>query len=249
MPKNTATQQEEDSKNNKEKIKKLKHEIDKILSGIEDKVSKIKSKTSRKSGGIKRQIKGNITEKIYSKIINFAIKETKIKCKLINRYSELPIELKSPEKLKTMKKYEEDNNLKFTNEEKLKGYFHIYDAYIIYKNKIIMVIEYKSYLENAMLKRCLVDATLTQLTDRKIKYCLCMLETQVRQINRDIGYNSHSLKSFFYEHFETNIDMLLLLDESRKINKDIGEKVNLKEVNYEKLEKATNYFINFMQSA
>ena len=47
--------------------------------------------------------------------------------------------------------------------------------------------------------------------DKKIKYCLCMLETQVRQNNRDIGYNAHSLKSFFYEYFSTEIDLLILL--------------------------------------
>ena len=71
-------------------------------------VSKVKSASLRKTGGIKRDTKGKSVEKIYSLIINFAIKETNSKYKLINKFKELPQELKDFNILKTTPKYEKN---------------------------------------------------------------------------------------------------------------------------------------------
>jgi len=229
-----------------EKIIKLKEKIDSILSSLETNVSKTKSKTNRKSGGIKRGIKGSTVRKIYSLIINHAIEETKSKYKLV-MYKDLPKEIKKFNILKVPKKYEDKYNLNFSDEEKSKGYECQYDGYIVFENKLVMLVEYKAYFENAMIKRCLMDATFAQLVDKKIIYCLCALETQVLQDGREIGYNSHSLRNFFYEKFKTEIEVLFLLDEARIIGRDITEKENVKEVNIDKLKKAVNYFIDFVK--
>ena len=228
-------------------LEKLKDQIDNILLNLGDKVSKTKSKTERKSGGIKRGIKSITVEKIYSLIISHAIKEIKSKCKLV-RYKDLPLELKNFNKLNTSAFYEKEFNLNFSNEEKKKGYIDKYDGYIVNENKIVMILEYKAYLENAMLKRCLLDAVFAQTVNEKIKYCICMLETSVQQNDRDIGYNSHSLMSFFYEKFKTKIHMLLLLDGKRGINKDITEIKFVKKVNIHKLIEAVNFFKSNLES-
>tara|TARA_Y100000310_G_C20600028_1_gene772523 strand:+ start:1148 stop:1453 length:306 start_codon:yes stop_codon:yes gene_type:complete len=97
-----------------EKIKKLKTEIDLLLSGVGQKIRNIKSKSNRASGGIKRQTKGDLVENIYSKIIKFSINETKSKYTLINKIGALPEKIEKIPRLQVSQKYVDLKKLKFT---------------------------------------------------------------------------------------------------------------------------------------
>jgi len=228
------------------KIKKLQTEINEILFEAEKKVENIKSKTKRASGGIKRQAKGDLVEKIYSKVINFCLNETKSNCRLINKMGNLPQSIKNRIPiLKTSENYINLKKLKFSKDEEKTGYEDKFDGFIIENNKIKMVIEYKAYSELTMLKRCLVDAMIVQNYDNEIKYCLCLLQSQISSKERLISYNAHSLMDYFFSNYSVNADILILVKEPRKVNEDIIKKKY--KINYNLLENTVNYFIDFVK--
>ena len=224
------------------KIKNLQIELNQIILNAEKKVDVIKKTTSRASGGIKRMAKGDLVEEIYSRIIKFCLNEKKSNLKLINKMGNLPKNVKKVPILKVSQNYINLKNLKFTNKELATGYEDKFDGFILDNQDIKFVLEYKAYSENTMLKRCLVDASIAQIFDKNINYCLCLLQSHLYQNERLIGYNAHSLMDFFYQKFRVNVDILILVKEPRVVNEDIIKKKY--QINYELLKNAVNYFLN-----
>ena len=224
------------------KIKNLQIELNQIILNAEKKVDIIKKKTSRASGGIKRMAKGDLVEEIYSRIIKFCLNEKKSNLKLINKMGNLPKNVKKVPILKVSQNYINLKNLKFTKKELATGYEDKFDGFILDNQDIKFVLEYKAYSENTMLKRCLVDASIAQIFDKNINYCLCLLQSHLYQNERLIGYNAHSLMDFFYQKFRVNVDILILVKEPRVVNEDIIKKKY--QINYELLKNAVNYFLN-----
>ena len=227
------------------KIKNLQNELNQIILSAENKVDLIKKRTSRASGGIKRMAKGDLVEEIYSRIIKFCLDEKKSKLKLINKMGNLPKNVNKVPILKVSQNYINLKNLKFTDKELATGYEDKFDGFIIDNQDIKFVLEYKAYSENTMLKRCLVDASIAQIFDKNINYCLCLLQSHLYQNERLIGYNAHSLMDFFYQKFKVNVDILILVKEPRVINEDIIKKKY--QIDYELLEDAVNYFLNNLE--
>lgn len=227
------------------KIKNLQNELNQIILSAENKVDLIKKRTSRASGGIKRMAKGDLVEEIYSRIIKFCLDEKKSKLKLINKMGNLPKNVNKVPILKVSQNYINLKNLKFTDKELATGYEDKFDGFIIDNQDIKFVLEYKAYSENTMLKRCLVDASIAQIFDKNINYCLCLLQSHLHQNERLIGYNAHSLMDFFYQKFKVNVDILILVKEPRVINEDIIKKKY--QIDYELLEDAVNYFLNNLE--
>tara|TARA_Y100000996_G_C22491431_1_gene630365 strand:- start:152 stop:847 length:696 start_codon:yes stop_codon:yes gene_type:complete len=224
------------------KIKNLQIELNQIILNAEKKVDVIKKTTSRASGGIKRMAKGDLVEEIYSRIIKFCLNEKKSNLKLINKMGNLPKNVKKVPILKVSQNYINLKNLKFTKKELATGYEDKFDGFILDNQDIKFVLEYKAYSENTMLKRCLVDASIAQIFDKNINYCLCLLQSHLYQNERLIGYNAHSLMDFFYQKFRVNVDILILVKEPRVVNEDIIKKKY--QINYELLKNAVNYFLN-----
>ena len=224
------------------KIKNLQIELNQIILNAEKKVDIIKKKTSRASGGIKRMAKGDLVKEIYSIIIKFCLNEKKSNLKLINKMGNLPKNVKKVPILKVSQNYINLKNLKFTKKELATGYEDKFDGFILDNQDIKLVLEYKAYSENTMLKRCLVDASIAQIFDKNINYCLCLLQSHLYQNERLIGYNAHSLMDFFYQKFRVNVDILILVKEPRVVNEDIIKKKY--QINYELLKNAVNYFLN-----
>ena len=224
------------------KIKNLQIELNQIILNAEKKVDVIKKTTSRASGGIKRMAKGDLVEEIYSRIIKFCLNEKKSNLKLINKMGNLPKNVKKVPILKVSQNYINLKNLKFTKKELATGYEDKFDGFILDNQDIKLVLEYKAYSENTMLKRCLVDASIAQIFDKNINYCLCLLQSHLYQNERLIGYNAHSLMDFFYQKFRVNVDILILVKEPRVVNEDIIKKKY--QINYELLKNAVNYFLN-----
>ena len=227
------------------KIKNLQNELNQIILSAENKVDLIKKRTSRASGGIKRMAKGDLVEEIYSRIIKFCLNEKKSKLKLINKMGNLPKNVNKVPILKVSQNYINLKNLKFTDKELATGYEDKFDGFIIDNQDIKFVLEYKAYSENTMLKRCLVDASIAQIFDKNINYCLCLLQSHLYQNQRLIGYNAHSLMDFFYQKFKVNVDILILVKEPRVVNEDIIKKKY--QIDYELLEDAVNYFLNNLE--
>ena len=224
------------------KIKNLQIELNQIILNAEKKVDVIKKTTSRASGGIKRMAKGDLVEEIYSRIIKFCLNEKKSNLKLINKMGNLPKDVKKVPILKVSQNYINLKNLKFTKKELATGYEDKFDGFILDNQDIKFVLEYKAYSENTMLKRCLVDASIAQIFDKNINYCLCLLQSHLYQNERLIGYNAHSLMDFFYQKFRVNVDILILVKEPRVVNEDIIKKKY--QINYELLKNTVNYFLN-----
>ena len=224
------------------KIKNLQIELNQIILNAEKKVDVIKKTTSRASGGIKRMAKGDLVEEIYSRIIKFCLNEKKSNLKLINKMGNLPKNVKKVPILKVSQNYINLKNLKFTKKELATGYEDKFDGFILDNQDIKFVLEYKAYSENTMLKRCLVDASIAQIFDKNINYCLCLLQSHLYQNERLIGYNAHSLMDFFYQKFRVNVDILILVKEPRVVNEDIIKKKY--QINYELLKNTVNYFLN-----
>ena len=227
------------------KIKNLQNELNQIILSAENKVDLIKKRTSRASGGVKRMAKGDLVEEIYSRIIKFCLDEKKSKLKLINKMGNLPKNVNKVPILKVSQNYINLKNLKFTDKELATGYEDKFDGFIIDNQDIKFVLEYKAYSENTMLKRCLVDASIAQIFDKNINYCLCLLQSHLYQNQRLIGYNAHSLMDFFYQKFKVNVDILILVKEPRVVNEDIIKKKY--QIDYELLEDAVNYFLNNLE--
>ena len=227
------------------KIKNLQNELNQIILSAENKVDLIKKRTSRASGGVKRMAKGDLVEEIYSRIIKFCLDEKESKLKLINKMGNLPKNVNKVPILKVSQNYINLKNLKFTDKELATGYEDKFDGFIIDNQDIKFVLEYKAYSENTMLKRCLVDASIAQIFDKNINYCLCLLQSHLYQNQRLIGYNAHSLMDFFYQKFKVNVDILILVKEPRVVNEDIIKKKY--QIDYELLEDAVNYFLNNLE--
>ena len=225
-------------------LKELKDELDKTLSG----------NIIQSSGGKKRAAKANLTKDVFSKIINYCIKETSSNYKLINKESELPTEIKKRlPKLLVSEEYKKHKKVEFKQHQiKEKGVD--YDAFIIEKDELKMLIEYKSYTEKSMLRRVLFDAWIAKDYGLEAKYCLCMLETSMgfkkrgeKKSELDISYQSHAFRDFMIKHHDVDIDILILLDDQRKSKEDIAEEKYRKKIPIEKLKLIINYFKEFLK--
>ena len=224
-------------------LKELKDELDKTLSG-----------NIQSSGGKKRAAKANLTKDVFSKIINYCIKETSSNYKLINKESELPTEIKKRlPKLLVSEEYKKHKKVEFKQHQiKEKGVD--YDAFIIEKDELKMLIEYKSYTETSMLRRVLFDAWIAKDYGLEAKYCLCMLETSMgfkkrgeKKSELDLSYQSHAFRDFMIKHHDVDIDILILLDDQRKSKEDIAEEKYRKKIPIEKLKFIVNYFKEFLK--
>ena len=224
-------------------LKELKDKLDITLSG-----------NIQSTGGKKRAAKANLTKDIFSKIINYCIKETSSNYKLINKESELPTEIKKQlPKLLVSEEYKKLKKVEFKQHQiNERGVDH--DAFIIEKDELKMLIEYKSYTETSMLRRVLFDAWIAKDYGLEAKYCLCMLETSMglkkrgeKKLELDLSYQSHAFRDFMIKHHNVDIDILVLLDGQRKSQEDIAEAKYRKKIPIEKLKFIVNYFKEFLK--
>ena len=107
------------------------------------------------------------------------------------------------------------------------------DVHVFIDNKFVLGIECKSYTENAMLKRILIDFYLLKTKHPELNCCLLQLETQLGGVN-DVPGNAnvgnrttYTLMSYF-----PNIDLeiITLLEGQREVDKPIHKKEHFKEM-------------------
>tara|TARA_B100000575_G_C23122404_1_gene649706 strand:- start:167 stop:868 length:702 start_codon:yes stop_codon:yes gene_type:complete len=226
--------------------------IKKLEEKINNRILNMNQNFNLKTSGEKRTSKGNYVVDIYSYIIDEAIKNTNSDLKFYTSETSLPEKekIRIP-KIDMSEEYIINNNLKF--EDKNDGYKCSYDGFLLSKDKIEIFFEFKAYVENTMWKRCLFDASMIkQLYPEDSIYCMCMLESQMGntkngEVIREIGIKNHSL-TFYMENLNLlpQMQIFILMDGQRKINKDIADLKFTKEVNIQKVAKTYNFFLNFL---
>ena len=126
------------------------------------------------------------------------------------------------------------------------------DQHVFIDDRLIMGIECKSYAENAMLKRILVDFWLLKSQHTNLICCLLQLESQLTGDYSDLSANprmgspsTHGLMSYFPE---IDLHIITLLEGERKISRPIHQVDYFKELKPESLEDAINRFTELLAS-
>ncbi len=124
------------------------------------------------------------------------------------------------------------------------------DQHIFVDGELVMGIECKSYSENAMLKRILVDFWLLKFQHPNIVCCLLQLESQLTGdyskplADPQIGSSkTHVLMSYFPE---VDLHIITLLEGERKIAQPIHRTEYFKELTPEILEHAIEEFAQLL---
>ena len=124
------------------------------------------------------------------------------------------------------------------------------DQHVFVDGKFAIGVECKSYTENAMLKRILVDFRLLKSLHPDLVCCLLQLESQLGG-----GYSNplaapqvgspstHTLMSYFQE---VDLNIITLLEGERKIDRPIHRTEYFKELNPEILEHAIGSFAELL---
>ena len=114
------------------------------------------------------------------------------------------------------------------------------DRHVFVDEGFVMGIECKSYAENAMLKRILVDFRLLKVLNNDLICCLLQLESMLggdySQPLAATHYgspSSHTLMSFFPE---VDLKVMTLLEGERRVNRPIHQAAHFKELQPELLE-------------
>ena len=120
------------------------------------------------------------------------------------------------------------------------------DRHVYVDGEFVTGIECKTYAENAMLKRILIDFRLLKSVHPDMVCCLLQLESMLggdySQPLADTQYgstSSHTLMSFFPE---VDLNIVTLLEGERKVDQPIHQEGYFKELSPESLEHAISRF-------
>ena len=176
----------------------------------------------RAYGGIIRAAKGKLLEELCKELVKIAWNELGGDEKLLSFPSQkIPIPLKQEylTKIKSpeVQKWIKENYTDFVFNAQV-------DVHVFIKDKFVLGIECKSYTENAMLKRILVDFTLLKTIFPKLQCALLQFESQLTgdysQIDQKIIYGSHSTHTLM-SYFDVNLNIMTLLKGERKVDEPI----------------------------
>ena len=212
-------------KNNKTTIElKIQEIIDAyktLVTGIDQKA---KTTTGRAYGGIVRMGKGKLVESIAEQVVLIAwealsqdpdrltFSQHKVKVPIKNKYLD---KIKNPK----IRKHILENINNYYSCQKV-------DKHVLIDKKFVMGIECKSYTENAMMKRILVDFSLVKQGYPNIDCVLFQLESQLggdySELKDDVTYGSPSTHTLL-SNFDIDLQIITLLKGGRQINKAIHE--------------------------
>ncbi|HHY14145.1 MAG TPA: restriction endonuclease [Thermoanaerobacterales bacterium] len=217
-------------------------EYNKIVKGID---TQAELNNNRAYGGIIRSGKGRLVENTSRKLVRIAwehgLEEDISRLEMNARKIRVPINRKYVNNLT-------GNTSKYIAKNIDDFYYNIgTDVHVYIDDVFIMAIECKAYTENAMLKRILVDATLLKEYGNVERFVLVQLESQLggdyshlKDIESTIG--SPSTRTLL-SYFGIDLNILTLLKGERKVDKPIHKKEFFKELTYESVLNAVNFFI------
>ena len=200
----------------------------------------------RAYGGIIRAGMGGLTESIGKKLVKLAwlnLRGEEQRLSIPNMQPKFKISIKKKyidllERIKKRgleiernikKKYIdsiENTEVKNHLKDNFSKYYYLQgtDIRVLIDNKLVLVIECKTYTENAMLKRILVDFTLLKEMHPNITSVLLQLESQLGGDYSELNIqtfgspSTHTLISYF----DVDLNIITLLKGERKVNKRIS---------------------------
>ena len=203
-----------------------------VVSGTTDTVSE---QTDRASGGVVRAFKGKLVEEIAKLIVKQA---------WLNIGGELgrlginPIDQRKKHSVQIQGKHK-DILPDFVAEDIDKNREHYYygisvDTHVYIDNTFVVGIECKTFTENAMFKRILVDFQLLRLLFPNLVCCLLQLETQLGGENtlplsesRVANQSTYTLMSYFPT---VPLSIMTLLEGKREVERPIHKPEFFKEM-------------------
>ena len=204
---------------NKKRLEKLIEIVNNKIQGI-DMVALVDD--HRAYGGIIRATKGKLLEEFCKDMIRLAWSELGGKDSDIsfsNTRVNIPLNKAYIRKIKSpkIKKWIKDNYTEFVFPAQV-------DIHVLVKEQFVIGIECKSYTENAMLKRILVDFTLLKTKYPNLKCGLLQFESQLTgdysEIDKEIIYGSHSSHTLM-SYFDVDLNIMTLIQGERKVDEPI----------------------------
>ena len=220
----------------KDEIQEIITAYNKIVGGIENKAKKYPE--GRAYGGIIRAGKGKLVENIGKILIQMAwekLRQDPNKLNILGQQFRIPIRREYVEGLK-------NSEIKKFIEQNINDFYYPYkpDIVVSIDKTVVMAMECKSYTENAMLKRVLVDFTLLKSLYPDIKFILLQLESQLGgdfSLLKDIAFGSPSTHTLL-SYFDIELHIITLLKGERKIDKPIHKPEFFKPLTRKSLERA-----------
>ena len=202
----------------------------------------------RATGGIERSVKGSFVEAFARGLINRAWFD------LVGDISDLRTDKGSvtvPLKKNYLKRIQ-DRAVVNHIRKNIQDYSYKFkiDVPVYIKNNLVMAVECKSYAENAMLKRILIDGSFVKEIAPDAEVVLFQFESQLGGDYSDIfkkkktgSTSTHTLMSYF----NYTLHIITLLEGDRKINKPIHKKEHFKPMKRKALENALSFFKQYLQ--
>jgi len=218
-------------------IKGIIAAYNRLVLGIEKEA--LSGETGRAYGGIIRAGKGKLVESITREMILIAwqlLGGDPQRIEFSTKKVKVPIKRDYIEKIKD----HEVKNYLLKNINKC-YYSQKNDLHVYIDGKFVLAVECKSYTEDAMLKRVLVDFTLLKQVHPNLKFLLVQLESQlggdysIKLCNHPLGsFPTHTLLSYF----DIELNIITLLKGERDVKRPIHKKEFFKPLTKESLESA-----------
>lgn len=197
----------------------------------------------RAYGGIIRAAKGKLVESLTPHIIQLAWQESGGSHGRLSgdvKTYKVPVQLNYVERLP-------DEIRDYINARRDKHFYRAkVDRHVFIDGMFIMGIECKSYTENAMLNRILVDFRLLKSLHPNLACCLLQLESRLGGSYSQLLANPHTgspstytLMSYFPE---VHLNIITLLQGERKIDQPIHKTAYFKELSSKSLDYAVRKF-------
>jgi hypothetical protein len=227
-----------------EDIRSLINAYEFLVKGID---TKAKESEDRAYGGIIRAGKGMLVESIAKSLIEIAWKE------LGRDSSRLSLEketVKIPIKREYLKRVKSPEVKKFIKKHINDFYYPLKtDIHVHIDGEFKLAMECKSYTENAMLKRILVDFTLLKQVYPDLSFVLFQLESQLGgdySASNLIKFGSPSTHTLL-SYFDIDLNIITLLEGERKVDKPIHKPEYYKELREDSLLNAFRIIKNILE--
>lgn len=224
--------------NNQKRLEELVSEYTSVVRVVDKDAN---SNKDRAYGGIVRSVKGKLQEHLTDEVVKLAwesISGNKDRLEINSKKIKIPIledyinELLDEEIKKHILDYKSDYYYKLS-----------VDKQVFIDNKFVIGIECKSYTENAMLKRILVDFKLLKTQYPDLKCYLFQLESQLGGDFSELNENTlgskttHTLLSYFRE---VDLKIFTFLEGERLVDQPIHKAEYFKPLEISQLENAVN---------
>ncbi len=224
------------------KIKELIGDYNSVVKVID---KDAKDSDDRSYGGMIRSVKGKLQEHITEEIVKVAWEDIggcEDRININSKKQQIHI-------LKDYVKAIENNDIKKYILSNIDEYYYglSVDKQVFIDGDMVIGIECKSYTENAMIKRILVDFSLLKTIYPKLHCYLFQLESQLGgdysdTNNRSLGSTStHTLMSYFKD---TKLNIITFLKGERKVDRPIHKPGFFKPLKKNEIKKAITQIQN-----